>query len=60
MYDLSCFQFTFCVNLFQDKSRLAILQLLEDRYGKKSILIASKIPVANWYDYIAYLTLADA
>lgn len=40
--------------------RLAILQMLEDRYGKKSILIASQIPVANWHDYIADPTLADA
>lgn len=37
-----------------------ILQMLEDRYGKKSILIASQIPVANWHDYIADPTLADA
>lgn len=40
--------------------RLAILQMLEDRYGKKSVLIASQIPVANWHDYIADPTLADA
>ena len=40
--------------------RLAILQMLEDRYAKKSVLIASQIPVANWYDYIADPTLADA
>ena len=40
--------------------RLAILQMLEDRYGKKAVLIASQIPVPNWYDYIADPTLADA
>ena len=41
-------------------TRLAILQILEDRYGKKSVLIASQLPVPKWYDYIADPTLADA
>jgi DNA replication protein DnaC len=40
--------------------RLTILQLLEDRYGKKSILIASQLPIAKWYEYINDPTLADA
>lgn len=40
--------------------RLALLQLLEDRYGKKSILITSQLPVAKWYEYINDPTLADA
>jgi DNA replication protein DnaC len=40
--------------------RLAILQILEDRYGKKSIIITSQLPVAKWYEYIDEPTLADA
>lgn len=40
--------------------RLTLLQLLEDRYGKKSIIITSQLPVAKWYEYINDLTLADA
>jgi len=40
--------------------RLALLQLLEDRYGKKSIIITSQLPVAKWYEYINDPTLADA
>lgn len=40
--------------------RIALLQLLEDRYGKKSIIITSQLPVANWYQYINDPTLADA
>ena len=40
--------------------RLTILQLLEDRYGKKSIVITSQLPVAKWYEYINDPTLADA
>lgn len=40
--------------------RLTILQLLEDRYGKKSMVITSQLPVAKWYEYINDPTLADA
>jgi DNA replication protein DnaC len=40
--------------------RLTLLQLLEDRYEKKSIIITSQLPVAKWYEYINDPTLADA
>ncbi len=40
--------------------RLTLLQLLEDRYGKKSIIVTSQLPVANWHEYINDPTLADA
>jgi DNA replication protein DnaC len=40
--------------------RLTLLQLLEDRSGKKSIIITSQLPVAKWYEYINDPTLADA
>lgn len=40
--------------------RLAPLQLLEDRYGKKSIIVTSQLPVAKWYEYINDPTLAIA
>lgn len=41
-------------------TRLALLQILEDRYNKKSIVIASQLPINKWHDYIAEPTLADA
>jgi DNA replication protein DnaC len=40
--------------------KLALLQLMEDRYAKKSIIITSQLPVSAWYDYIDEPTLADA
>lgn len=40
--------------------RLTLLQLLEDRYGKKSIIVTSQLPVAQWHAYINDPTLADA
>ena len=46
-------------NLGQDV-RLTLLQLLEDRYGKKSIIITSQLPVSKWHAYINDPTLADA
>ena len=41
-------------------SRLALLQILEDRYEKKSVLIASQLPLRSWHEYIGEPTLADA
>lgn len=41
-------------------TRLALLQILEDRYHKKSVMIASQLPIAKWHEYIAEPTLADA
>ncbi len=41
-------------------TRLALLQILEDRYGKKSVIITSQLPIAKWYEYIGESTIADA
>ncbi len=43
-----------------DKTRLAMLQILEERYERMSVIIASQLPIAKWYDYIGDPTLADA
>ena len=40
--------------------KLALLQMLEDRYAKKSVIITSQLPVAKWHQYINEPTLADA
>lgn len=41
-------------------TRLALLQILEERYDRKSVIIASQLPLNKWYDYIGGPTLADA
>lgn len=41
-------------------SRLVLLQILEDRYGRKSTIITSQLPVGSWYEYINESTIADA
>ncbi len=40
--------------------KLAILQILEDRYAKGSTIIASQLPIKAWYDYFDEPTIADA
>ena len=40
--------------------RIALLQILEDRYAKKSIIITSQLPVSKWHQFIGEPTLADA
>jgi len=43
-----------------DDTRLALLQILEDRYGQKATIVASQLPVGKWHTYINHPTLADA
>lgn len=50
----------FGLHPFEAITRLALLQILEDRYGKKSVIITSQLPVAKWYEFIGEPTLADA
>lgn len=40
--------------------RLALLQIMEDRYSQKSVIITSQLPFNTWYEYIGDQTLADA
>lgn len=42
------------------KTRMALLQILEDRYGRKATVIASQLPVSKWHEYLADRTMADA
>ena len=42
------------------QSKLILLELLEDRYADKSMIITSQFPVAKWYDIIENSTVADA
>lgn len=37
-----------------------LLEIVEDRHGRGSLLITSQVPVDRWYDIIANPTLADA
>ncbi len=37
-----------------------LLEILEDRCGTRSTIIASQLPTATWHDHLADPTLADA
>ena len=50
----------FGLNPLSQDMKIALLQLLEDRYGKKSIIVTSQLPVNKWYEYINDTTMADA
>ena len=43
-----------------DKERRDILEVLEDRHGISSTIVASQIPTEKWHDTIGDPTIADA
>lgn len=43
-----------------DDNRRDLLELLDDRYDRKSTLVTSQMPVGTWHPYIANPTFADA
>lgn len=50
----------FGLQAFDAGSRALLMDIIEDRHGKHSTLIASQVPVKNWYDVIGEQTVADA
>ena len=42
------------------ENRLALLEIIEDRHGRKSTIITSQLPVAEWHIAIGDATIADA
>ena len=42
------------------QDRLALLEIIEDRLGRNATIIATQIPVAQWFDVIGDPTIADA
>jgi DNA replication protein DnaC len=50
----------FGIQAFDAGSRALLMDIIEDRHGKRSTIIASQVPVKNWYDVIGEQTVADA
>lgn len=42
------------------QSRTVLMDIMEDRHGKRSTIITSQLPVKQWYDVIGEKTVADA
>ena len=45
---------------FTDEQRRDMLEILDDRYGRHSTLVAAQVPIEKWHEVIADATLADA
>lgn len=41
-------------------SRTILMEIIEDRHGKRSTLFTSQVPVSQWYEVIGEQTIADA
>jgi DNA replication protein DnaC len=41
-------------------SRATLMEIIEDRHGKRSTMIASQLPVQQWHDIIGVPTIPDA
>ena len=50
----------FGIQPFDAQSRAALMEIIEDRHGKTSLIITSQLPVSKWYDVIGEKTIADA
>lgn len=44
----------------EKQHQLDLMELIEDRHGKKSAIIVSQLPVQSWYEVIGEETIADA
>ena len=45
---------------FESNSRQALMEIVEAKYDKSSIIITSQVPVSNWHQLIGENTIADA
>ena len=50
----------FGIQPFDAQSRAALMELIEDRHGKTSLIITSQLPVSKWFEMIGEKTIADA
>ena len=50
----------FGLQTLDSQNRIALLEIIEDRNNRGSLIITSQIPVQGWYDIIGEKTIADA
>ena len=43
-----------------EEQRRDLLEIIEDRYGLRSIIVTSQLPVSTWYELIGEPQVADA
>lgn len=50
----------FGIQPFDAQGRAALMEIIEDRHGKTSLIITSQVPVNKWHEVIGEKTIADA
>ena len=50
----------FGLTYLEKQQQIDFMEIIEDRHGRKSTIIASQLPVANWYDVIGEENIAEA
>jgi DNA replication protein DnaC len=50
----------FGIQPLDQQARSSLLDIIEDRHGKRSTIITAQLPVKQWYDVIGEKTVADA
>lgn len=50
----------FGLSRLEGQQQLDLMEIIEDRHGRRSTIIASQLPVESWYEIIGEETLADA
>ena len=50
----------FGIQPFDAPGRSMLMEIIEDRHGKGSVIVTSQLPVNKWYDIIGDKTMADA
>ena len=50
----------FGLQLLDNNNRMMLMEIIEDRHGRKSTIISSQLPVAKWYEVIGDSTVVDA
>lgn len=48
------------IDTIEPNLRADLLELIDDRYDQRSIIIAAQLPVEHWHEYIGDNTIADA
>ena len=50
----------FGLSHLDQQQQMDLMEMIEDRHGKSSTIIASQLPVESWYDVLGEETVADA
>lgn len=50
----------FGIQPLDQQSRTILMEIIEDRHGKRSTLITSQVPINKWHEVIGEQTIADA